>query len=182
VSDLNQNILRLQQLASNSNFAKAREDLYRKVLKKCDLKREPLENRVKIVSSEFGSDTSFGPLTATFLELIQADLTAFGPIDLFLNVPGWSAITVYSRDRMTIRKKDGDESEMALGFLYPVPPVAMGAALSEMQQRWDQQFPILRSQWRQYVIEGAIAPATKEIWFRLSSKIGLLEEYPMWHF
>jgi hypothetical protein len=170
MTTVDEKVKQLQQLVSEPDFQSAREDLFRKIVTKYNLSREPVENRSKIVAAEFPGDLSFGPLNALFLELVEADLSSLGPVSLFINTSGWSSLTVYSSDRMTIQKTNDEELEIGLGFVFPTPPAGMGEILNEMQQRWDQRFPILCGQWRQFVVEGALAPATEGIWFRISSE------------
>jgi hypothetical protein len=182
MATLNEKAQQLQQLVSNPSFPKARGELCERIFNICDARLETAESLAKIISSEFDSIHSFGTLDGVFLELVQADLTSLGPVALFLEVPGWSTVTVWGSDRITIKHQDGNESVIDLGFLIPVAPAAISELLSEMRRRWDEQFPILQGQWRQFIVEGAIAPATNDIWFRISTKESLLKEHPMWNF
>lgn len=176
---LDEKILQLQQLVSNPNFATARKDLYKRIFATCDVRRETAENLKKIISSGFDPQLSFGSLDMLFFELVQADLISMGPVTLFLETPGWLSLTVSSTDRIVIKHQDGNESELGLGFITSNPPAAMGGILNEMRRRWDDTFPILQGQWRQFIVEGALAPISDGIWFRISTKAALLEAYPM---
>lgn len=156
---------RLRELLQAKDFNKRRLDAYHACHGKWDIRQIVPQQYAALIHDDL------------FLQLVLADLTGFGPIQLFLDFDDWISIT--GTLRVVIDLDEAKETELDIGFINLGTAFSVADKIgSELQTRIDQKFPVIRTQWRRYFLQIAIPPVAAEPWLRIENRLKLVELNP----